>query len=413
MTSVALSEQWDEICTPRLGVARLTRLAFEGRNLRPLWHEMMDKASDDAAGAGMGMDLSAIAQLLGDKQTGLAIQDEMLAYQRFYRSPCSVEKPKLRVLAFAAVTDIGGNTPLEFLLEGSEIELVTYYVVPGAPPPMAIPAHDIAIVAVPDGEDMRETLDAIEAMLPSWPRPVLNLPARIKGLDRDRLFEALSGIDGLKIAPTVRLPRERMEALGRDPALLETLLPGKSLPIIARPAGSHAGFGLTKIDDWEEFAIFLRMRPESEFFLSSFVDYASGDGLFRKYRLVFVDGKAFACHMAVADVWKVWYLNAEMATNAARRAEEAAFMQEFDTSFALRHAGALAAMASRIGLEYFVVDCAETPDGTLLVFEADNTAIVHDMDSPAVYPYKPLQMRKIFQAMQAMLYRRSGLPGGA
>ena len=40
---------------------------------------------------------------------------------------------KLRVLALAAQMDIGGNTPIEFLLEGSDVELITLYVVPGLP----------------------------------------------------------------------------------------------------------------------------------------------------------------------------------------------------------------------------------------------------------------------------------------
>ena len=35
--------------------------------------------------------------------------------------------------------DIGGNTPVEFLLEGSDIELITLYVVPGAPLPDPLP----------------------------------------------------------------------------------------------------------------------------------------------------------------------------------------------------------------------------------------------------------------------------------
>ena len=128
--AVRLSSDWDGLCTSRLGVAHLTRRAFQGENLRPLWHALMDKATDDKAGSGMAMDLSVIAQLLGEKTTGLAIQKDTLAFQQLYRSPCAA-RARLRVLAFAAATDIGGNTPLEFLLTDSDIELVTFYVVPG------------------------------------------------------------------------------------------------------------------------------------------------------------------------------------------------------------------------------------------------------------------------------------------
>ena len=83
-------------------------------------------------------------------------------------------------------------------------------------------------------------------------------------------------------------------------------------------------------------------------------------------------------------------------------------MLHFEQEFAVRHKSALKEMVSRIGLDYVAIDCAETRDGALLVFEADNTAIVHDMDPPSVYPYTPAQMKKIFKAVQAMLPRRAG-----
>jgi hypothetical protein len=64
-------------------------------------------------------------------------------------------------------------------------------------------------------------------------------------------------------------------------------------------------------------------------------------------------------------------------------------------------------MADRVGLDYFTVDCAENKAGELLIFEADNTAVVHNMDSPEMFPYKGPQMRKIFDAFAGMLSRRA------
>jgi len=54
-----------------------------------------------------------------------------------------------------------------------------------------------------------------------------------------------------------------------------------------------------------------------------------------------------------------------------------------------------------------LVDCAETREGDLLIFEADHCAIVHDMDPVNVYPYKPAQMQKIFSAFVAMIERHA------
>jgi len=87
----------------RIGFAKLTRMAFDGIDLRPLRDALILKVSGGTAGAGDGMDLSLIVQLLGDKQTGMAIQAEVLGFHQLFRSPCALEKPKLRVLALGLV----------------------------------------------------------------------------------------------------------------------------------------------------------------------------------------------------------------------------------------------------------------------------------------------------------------------
>jgi hypothetical protein len=106
----------------------------------------------------------------------------------------------------------------------------------------------------------------------------------------------------------------------------------------------------------------------------------------------------------------IHYVNADMYVNADRRAEEAKFMEGFDTDFAPRHATALAAIAKRIGLEYVTMDCAETHDGELLVFEAGNGMIVHAMDPPDLFPYKRVQMDKVFRAFETMLRKAARRP---
>ena len=178
-------------------------------------------------------------------------------------------------------------------------------------------------------------------------------------------------------------------------------------PVVVRPVGSHAGRGLVRLDAAAAIADYLATQSGSEFYVSPFVDYGSADGLFRKYRIVFIEGRPFAVHMAVSSHWMVHYLNAEMGESEAKRAEEARFMAEFDGDFARRHAAPLQAMVERVGLDYFGIDCAETPDGELLTFEVDSALVVHAMDPVDTYPYKPPQMHKLFEAFRDMLKRRA------
>jgi hypothetical protein len=390
-----------------MGVARLTKMTVAGTDLRPLWQALITKLIDGTVDAGEGLDLSVIAQLLGDRQAGLAIQHHILASHRLFRSYCAPQVPLLRVLALAAATDIGGNTPIEFLLEDSGIELTTLYVVPGVELPVPLPEHDIAIVIASDSEECREVLLKIDCAAPRWPRPLLNPPRCVGRLDRDKLHRVLDGIDGLTIPATVAISRAQLANVARSALAFSEIAIDLAFPVIVRPRGSHAGAGLAKLDDRAAMARYLAERPEQEFFIARFVDYAGDDGLFRKARIVFVDGQSHACHLAVADRWDVWYLNAGMSLSAAKRLEEETFMRTFEVGFARRHANALRGVVDRIGLDYFILDCAEARDGSLLVFEADNTAIVHDMDSLDMFPYKRPQLRKVFDAFAAMLVRRS------
>ena len=149
------------------------------------------------------------------------------------------------------------------------------------------------------------------------------------------------------------------------------------------------------------------MTGGDAFYLTQFIDYRGPDGWFRKYRIAFVGGAPYLCHMAASEHWMVHYLNAGMAESPAKRAAEAEAMADFDTGFARRHARAFATLCETIGLDYFSIDCSEAPDGRLLVFEADVAAIIHSMDDPAVYPYKRAAMQRCYDGFAAMLHSAS------
>ena len=82
-------------------------------------------------------------------------------------------------------------------------------------------------------------------------------------------------------------------------------------------------------------------------------------------------------------------------------------MTGFDAGFGARHAEALGRIGAGFGLDYLVIDCAETSDGRLLVFEVDPGAVVHSMDPEEMFPYKHPAMRRVRQAFRGLLARRA------
>ena len=397
----------DDASVGRLGIATLTRAAFRGADLGPVEDVFRAAIRSDPASAYALMDLSVIEQLKGNPATGLALQATALQHTQVFRTASSAPTT-INLLALAAPIHMGGNTPVEFLVEGSSVNLQTLYIAPGLPLPDPLPEHDLAFVAAPgDSDDSRRFLTEIARRVQCWPRPVLNAPGNIIKLERDCSERVLSQVPGLRLPITMRCPREGLAMIGRGDLEVRDILPHGTFPIIVRPVGAHAGRNLEKLTAATEIDAYLASCDDAEFFLSDFIDYSSEDGAYRKYRIVFVDGRPYPCHMAISDQWKVWYMNADMAGSTDKRAEEEDFMTRFGAGFGGRHGRALSGMARAYGLEYFGIDCAEDRAGNLVLFEADNALIVHDMDSDQVFPYKAPAMRKIFAAYVAMIARRA------
>src|SRR6185437_10180804 len=159
----------------------------------------------------------------------------------------------------------------------------------------------------------------------------------IARLTRVGTWELLRSAPGIVIPMQADIDRPRFEQIARGEMPIADILGGDAFPIIARPADSHAGEGLAKLSSEAEVAAYLKERPEQEFSIAPFVDYRGKDGLFRKYRVVLIDGCPYAVHMAISQHWMIHYLNADMRESEAKRAEEAKFMANFDNDFAVRH----------------------------------------------------------------------------
>lgn len=388
---------------PLIGLAKLMRMAFSGVDLAPLGAQLIARAERISGDANALMDLSTILQLRGNRNLALVMQAQALERQQFYRPPTVSGQVAVRLLAIMGPGDLMSNTPVEFLLEDSDVALEILYLDHGLPLPQTLPDHDVLFVAIAESDHNLPLLAEIEAAIKYWPRPVLNMPDRIALMSRDDACALLKSVPGLDMPTTVRIGRQALGQVSREELLINRILDDGDFPIIVRPVDSHAGQGLDKIDSPGALADFLGIMPNHEFYVARFVDYRGKDGLFRKYRIILIEGRPFVCHMAISEHWMIHYLNAGMADSAEKRDEEARFMTDFDTSFACRHEETFRVINERAGLDYLGIDCGETADGKLLIFEIDSCMIVHAIDPVDVFPYKQPQMRKVFGAFRQML----------
>ena len=387
------------------GTADLTDFAYQGHDFAQLL-ERIDQFHPSSTPAARLYDRSIASQLAFRRAEGLNLQDEALEASQLYRVGHTTTERALRLLALVGPGDLMTNTPLDFLTNYLDVRLDLLFVLPDRPLPPVIPDHDVAFFA--SCEPDPAMLVRLNRLFALWPRPALNDPRFLPRLERDTLSRSLADVPGLCSPVAVAVTRAALDEhvqcgapiLGFDNAR-------GPYPCLIRPLSSHAGIGLKRIESAAALADYLRFSFDRRFYVTAFEEYAGPDGYYRKSRVAFIDRNPFLCHMATSRDWMVHYLNAGMTESSDKRDEEARAMAAFDTGFARRHAAAFDALHERLGFDYYSIDCAETPDGRLLVFEADAAAIIHLMDPPDLFPYKQPQMHRVFAAFDALLHRRA------
>jgi glutathione synthase/RimK-type ligase-like ATP-grasp enzyme len=339
------------------------------------------------------MQMATVFMLDNQHEAAMQMQTRALQHQRLYRIATS-RATTLRLLVIMGPGNMQDNTPIEFVLDGSDIQTDILYLLPDEAFPEALPEHDVAFIAVGESDKNAALLAQLEAQTPRWPRPIVNRPRAIAHCARDTCFALMKSIPG------VCMPRTQRLRLGGAPEM--------DYPITLRPVDTQGGEGLQRINSDAELTDYYAAHPAHAYFVAQYVDYQSADGLYRKLRIVLIDGAPFICHMAISSHWMVHYLSAGMAESAEKRHEEQRMMEGFDQDFAQRFLAPLREIARALQLDYVTIDCAEGPDGKLLVFEADSRGIIHAVDPTHIYPYKPAVMQKAFDAFAALLRKRAG-----
>jgi glutathione synthase/RimK-type ligase-like ATP-grasp enzyme len=338
------------------------------------------------------MQMAYVFMLSNQHEAAMDMQARALQHQRLYRV-ASERKSALRLLVIMGPGNMQDNTPIEFVLDGGDIQTDILFLLPGEALPDTLPQHDVTFIAIGESTRNAALLTQLDAHRARWPGPVVNQPHAIAHCARDTCYALLKSIPGVCVPRTQRL------------------LPGEALemdfPLTLRPIDTQGGEGLQRVADAVALQAYCASQPAPAYFAAQYVDYQSPDGLYRKLRILLIDGAPYLCHLAISAHWMVHYPSAGMAESAEKRLEEQVAMERFDQEFALRFCAQLTQIAHALQLDYVTIDCAQGPDGQLLVFEADSRGIIHAADPVHIYPYKPAVMQKAFDAFAALLHRRA------
>ncbi|MBV8748391.1 MAG: hypothetical protein JO103_01625 [Candidatus Eremiobacteraeota bacterium] len=348
--------------------------------------------------------LAMLFDLAHDEANGARHRHEALARQRLY--PACAGEAARSVLVLAAPGGPTANAPLDYCVDPARVALHVYYLARDEPPP-ALPAHDLVFNAIEQAESSADAIARAARFAAAQRKPVLNDPARLAGLRRSALPTTLRDVAGISVPPARRVERALLDAAAAADAL-DLGVPG---PVLVRPVDTHRGDHQARVARPDELRAYLARTPGDAFDVTSFVDYRSADGYYRKYRVIIVGGVPFPYHVAISDAWKVHYHSSRMDEHDWMRAEEERFMRDPRAVFPAWET-AFGALAAAVGLDYVGVDCAVNADGWVLVFECGPGMLVHGHDDPSRFPYKHELVPRLFAALEALFdHTASRAPG--
>ncbi len=341
--------------------------------------------------------IGGISQSLGDLDAAQAAYARAAQIAPLIRRSAVKSPADFRVLALYA--PFAGNTPAEYLFADAAYDTDTLALLASSRiDAAALGGIDVVVNLISDPDQAAAELPIAAALAAQLGKPVINDPAKIARTTRDAVAALLPGIEGCFVPKILRIDAGADVSV----AALEAILPFP-FPLLARPAGTHSGDDFEKIETTEALSDFLGQLGGDRY-LIEYVDYASHDGYFRKYRFIFADDEILPYHLAMGRDWKLHHDSTDMGDHQWMQHEEAAFLENPGAVFDADHYDALRAIRARIGLDYFGIDCGLDREGRLVVFEVNASMLVHADN--AEFSYKDSYVRAIKTAFDAMLRRR-------
>jgi tetratricopeptide (TPR) repeat protein len=343
-------------------------------------------------------ELALILDYAGRSFEALAIRNDLTRRSGILRGGRSAELTLLLIGGVGA-----GNIPSRYLVDSERFTMLSVGLLSPDQADAPLGAIDIDILKSADvvfntvGNADREggQLDAVTALCARLGKPVLNPPHAIRKTSRAQAPILFRDIPGMVIPAVRQTTASELASIPVDTALL------------VRPAGDHGGDNLFLLRDDADKARYLKAAIDDRLLVTKFHDFQSGDGYWRKYRLIFVDRHVYPYHLVIGDDWLLHYWRASMGNSVWKKAEEEHFLADWRDVFGDQASRAVEDAARRLGLDYGGMDCALTPEGEVLLFEANACMLVH-LDEPAkAFPYKHRYVPIIRDAFSQMVRDRA------
>ena len=331
-------------------------------------------------------------------------QHRDLAYGQHPLETCSYAGTGPAVPMLVLTSAIGGTLPWRTLVDNHLFQATTAaveYLRADQP----LPAHAIILNAIGDADICRGALTAAIALLTTTRAPVINPPASVLATGRLDNAARLRSIPGVITPHMAIIPRASLLAEG---AAVPGAIAGLRFPFLVRSLGFQTGHHFTLVEQPDALRQAVDALPGSELLAIEYLDARGTDGKARKYRVMFIDGRLYPLHLAIADNWKVHYFSAQMTGHRVHQAEEAAFLTDMAQVLGAQAIAALERIRDALALDYCGIDFFCRANGEIVVFEANATMLIGRPWADAQFEYRRPAAAAALAAARTMLRSRSG-----
>lgn len=234
---------------------------------------------------------------------------------------------------------------------------------------------DLLLNAVSAPERTPRDLEHVETLTSGLGIPVINHPDRVRRSSRLGNTHRLGGHDSVVCPRTIGInlpaPGNRAAEAVRN-AIDEQDF---EYPVLIRWPGFQSGRHLYRCDKPNDVDALQWPEGLRQVLVSEYIDYAGGDGVYRKARAFIIGDGLYPRHLLMNDDWMVHAAGrrgtAPLRRDAALRDESLAFTDDMDNWLPHgAHAG-LEGIRDTLGLDFCGIDFSVLPDGRLLLFEAN------------------------------------------
>lgn len=237
--------------------------------------------------------------------------------------------------------------------------------------------------------------------------PVINPVEKVIQTTRRRNYERFHDFAGLTFPKTIKLTFDA----GREDEVVRLIEEAIPYPLILRQSYTHADTETDRVRDEKELRAVLPKYAGKAAYIIQYFDCSDAEGVFRRYRVLFVGERMFPSSVLAAPDWNVHSSSAVdlMEKSETLKEQERAYQKDMASVVGQDTLDIFWKIREIVGLDYFGIDYNFDTQGNLVIFEI-NPSMNLAIRERGSFAYLAKANNDIIRAMEDLMIERARSP---